>query len=165
MSASTKSQHKAAVRKNSYSFKYNFSAPTLPSSSTQLSKVWYKTAVILILKFIGAIVDQSYDIYMIVFLANKGQSTFAVFFLLADLLPAVLIMWQIFLNNKKKCSWNILCYCCHPINMLIRPMIVFWEHIKPKTNNEDTCMTSKQKILDVCIKCLNNTKSHQFRSH
>jgi hypothetical protein len=94
-------------------------------------------------KFIGAIIDQTYDIHMIIFLVNQGQNIFALLFLLADLIPGLLIAWQKFVINEKRWKWKILLFVFHPANMLVWPIIVA---VRPNKKNQNTFEVKKTSI-------------------
>jgi hypothetical protein len=68
--------------------------------------------------FTGALVDQGYDLAMIVTLVIHGENTFALLFILTDFTPGMLTMWQRY-RMDKKWNWNTLSLCCHPINMIV----------------------------------------------
>ena len=88
---------------------------------------------LILIKFIGAIIDQTYDIHMVIFLLNKNENAFAVLFLLADIIPGLLIAWQKF--SEKGLSVKIALFCFHPINVLVWPIIVA---LKPNERNQNT---------------------------
>ena len=90
----------------------------------RISKSTYTEFVHLILwKFVFAIVDQSYDISMVVLLFGTNQLVFGSLFLMSDLTPALPVMWQIFAQNKHQ-KWKIPLFACHPVNMILWPIIV-----------------------------------------
>ena len=59
----------------------------MPPTTSDLSKSDYLTRIKLFVKICLTLLDQIYDIYMVVDLFNKSHPFFALLFLLVDILP------------------------------------------------------------------------------
>ena len=59
----------------------------------------------LIIKTVAVLIDQVTDLILIGTLFLLGQYWLAGFYLTADILPAIIIMWQKFLTER---SWKVL---------------------------------------------------------
>ena len=79
---------------------------------------------LILFKFIGALVDQIYDIFMIVSLILINQYILALLFFLTDFVPGVFTVWQKYLSENKIWRKSYLFLVCHPINMIVWPLIV-----------------------------------------
>ena len=79
---------------------------------------------LILFKFIGALVDQIYDIFMIVSLILINQYILALLFFLTDFVPGVFTVWQKYLSENKTWRKSHLLLVCHPINMIVWPLIV-----------------------------------------
>jgi len=49
---------------------------------------------------------------------------------LTDLLPAAFVMWQRFVANGNQWKWNILFLSCHPLNMVVWPLVAAFKPSK-----------------------------------
>ncbi len=92
--------------------------------SVQSKSDYLQKLQLILLKFIGALNDQCYDIYIVVDLLGSGHYFFALFFIVADLSPALFIMRQQYIFHQRIWRWRILYFAFHPINMLIWPLFV-----------------------------------------
>jgi hypothetical protein len=79
---------------------------------------------LILFKFIGALVDQIYDIFMIVSLILINQYILALLFFLTDFVPGLFTVWQKYLSENKIWRKSYLLLVCHPINMIVWPLIV-----------------------------------------
>jgi hypothetical protein len=79
---------------------------------------------LILFKFIGALVDQIYDIFMIVSLILINQYILALLFFLTDFVPGLFTVWQKCLSENKIWRKSYLLLVCHPINMIVWPLIV-----------------------------------------
>jgi hypothetical protein len=79
---------------------------------------------LILFKFIGALVDQIYDIFMIVSLILINQYILALLFFLTDFVPGLFTVWQKYLSKNKIWRKSYLLLVCHPINMIVWPLIV-----------------------------------------
>ena len=79
---------------------------------------------LILFKFIGALVDQIYDIFMIVSLILINQNILALLFFLTDFVPGLFTVWQKYLSENKIWRKSYLLLVCHPINMIVWPLIV-----------------------------------------
>ena len=79
---------------------------------------------LILFKFIGALVDQIYDIFMIVSLILINQYILALLFFLTDFVPGLFTVWQKYLSENKTWRKSYLLLVCHPINMIVWPLIV-----------------------------------------
>ena len=95
---------------------------TVPNSNLPTAKSYRMRLQLILIKFVSAVVDQSFDLYMINILLTKNQPIFAFFYLLTDLIPGLFTMWQRYQNANFKWNWTILALCCHPINMIVWPV-------------------------------------------
>ena len=79
---------------------------------------------LILFKFIGALVDQIYDIFMIASLILINQNILALLFFLTDFVPGLFTVWQKYLSENKTWRKSYLLLVCHPINMIVWPLIV-----------------------------------------
>ena len=79
---------------------------------------------LILFKFIGALVDQIYDIFMIVSLILINQYILALLFFLTDFVPGLFTVWQKYLSENKIWRKSYFLLVCHPINMIVWPLIV-----------------------------------------
>ena len=99
-----------------------------------MSRTTYRTRLLMIFwKLAYAVIDQIYDISVVVFLVKEGRLVLASLILLVDLVPGFLIMWNKFNINQRKCSGSIFLFICHPVNMIVWPLFVAW---KPTDQNK-----------------------------
>jgi hypothetical protein len=82
---------------------------------------------LVIFKFLGAIVDQVYDLYLITSLVKKNETVFALLFFLSDFVPGLFTVWQSYLSENKRWKKKHLLLCCHPMNMIVWPLIVAFD--------------------------------------
>ncbi len=110
----------------------------LTSATNTVSRKEYLFQCQLILfKFIGALVDQIYDIFMIVSLILINQYLLALLFFLTDFVPGLFTVWQKYLAENKTWRNGHLLLVCHPINMIVWPLIVvFYPSEKNRTQLE-----------------------------
>jgi hypothetical protein len=85
-------------------------------------------------KFFGALVDQVYDLYLIASLLKKNEPIFALLVFLSDLVPGLFTVWQSYLSENKRWKKKHLLLCCHPINMILWPIIVALDPTTKKKN-------------------------------
>jgi hypothetical protein len=90
---------------------------------------------LILVKFIGALVDQIYDIFMIVSLLVINQHILAFLFFLTDFVPGLFTVWQKYLSEKKTWRKSHLLLLCHPVNMIVWPLIVVF-HPSDKNKNQ-----------------------------
>ncbi len=81
---------------------------------------------LILFKFIGALVDQIYDIFMIVSLILINQNILALLFFLTDFVPGLFTVWQKYLSENKTWRKSYLLLLCHPVNMIVWPLIIFF---------------------------------------
>ena len=77
---------------------------------------------LILLNFVGAVIDQSYDLYMVTSLLILKQNTFAILFLMADIIPGVFTVLQKYFSSNKVWNHKMLLLACHPINMVVWPI-------------------------------------------
>jgi hypothetical protein len=85
-------------------------------------------------KFFGAVVDQAYDIYLIISLTIAKEHIFALLFFLTDFVPGLFTVWQSYLRENKTLKKKHLLLCCHPLNMILWPIIVAFDPNTKKKN-------------------------------
>ncbi len=98
-------------------------------------------------KFIGALVDQIYDIFMIVSLILINQNILALLFFLTDFVPGVFTVWQKYLSENKIWRKSYLLLVCHPINMIVWPLIVVFYPSEKNRNQLEVFLNFKQFCL------------------
>jgi len=100
-------------------------------------------------KFFGAIVDQVYDLYLIVSLIRENEPVFALLFFLSDFVPGLFTVWQSYLSENKTYKNKHLLLCCHPFNMIVWPLIVAFDPNKKKTTQLEVLPKFKQQMFYV----------------
>ncbi len=105
------------------------------SKDTSPRKEYLFQCQLILVKFIGALVDQIYDIFMIVSLFVINQYILAFLFFLTDFLPGLFTVWQKYLSENKTWSKSHLLLLCHPVNMIVWPLIVVF-HPSDKNKNQ-----------------------------
>jgi hypothetical protein len=105
------------------------------SAKKTVSRKYYLFLCQLILvNFIGALVDQIYDMFMIVSLILINQYTLAFLFFLTDFVPGLFTVWQKYLSEDQRWRKSYLLLLCHPINMVVWPLIVVFRPTEKNKN-------------------------------
>ena len=94
------------------------------ATNTVSRKEYLIQCQLILFQFIGALVDQIYDIFMIVSLILINQYILALLFFLTDFVPGLFTVWQKYLSENKIWRKSYLLLVCHPINMIVWPLIV-----------------------------------------
>ena len=102
---------------------------------------------LILFKFIGALVDQIYDIFMIVSLILINQNILALLFFLTDFVPGLFTVWQKYLSENKIWRKSYLLLVCHPINMIVWPLIVVFYPSDKNRNQLEVYLNFKQFCL------------------
>jgi hypothetical protein len=71
----------------------------------------YLKTIMLLFKTLTIVTDQVIDTIMVVTLLIMQEYWFAVVYLMVDLLPAAIIMWQKFQNDRNWSFWVCLFFC------------------------------------------------------
>jgi hypothetical protein len=71
----------------------------------------YLKKIMLLFKTLTIVTDQVIDIIMVVTLLFMQEYWFAVVYLMVDLLPAAIIMWQKFQADRNWSFWVCLIFC------------------------------------------------------
>ena len=95
--------------------------------------------------FLFSLFDQFFDTKIMIVLLSKGHPIPALLFLLTDLLPGVIFMLRLLHRDNWKWNWKRLLYSCHPINMIVWPIIVI---CNPSEKNK--AMIQVRKIYCQC---------------
>jgi hypothetical protein len=104
------------------------------SKKTVSRKHYLFLCQLILVNFIGALVDQIYDMFMIVSLILINQYTLAFLFFLTDFAPGLFTVWQKYLSEDQRWSKSYLLLLCHPINMVVWPLIVVF---RPTDKNKN----------------------------
>ncbi len=119
-----------------------------PSAMATNSRKEYLYGCQLILfKFIGALVDQIYDIFMIISLILINQYILALLFFLTDFVPGLFTVWQKYLSENKIWRKSYVLLLCHPINMIVWPLIVVFYPSDENKNQLEVYFNFKQIVL------------------
>jgi len=102
---------------------------------------------LILLKFIGALVDQIYDIFMIVSLILIKQYILALLFFLTDFVPGLFTVWQKYLSENQTWRKSYFLLLCHPINMIIWPLIVVFRPNEGNKNQLEVFLNFKHLVL------------------
>jgi hypothetical protein len=80
---------------------------------------------------------------MIISLLLINQKTLAFLFFLTDFVPGLFTVWQKYLFENKTWRKSNLFLLCHPVNMIVWPLIVVF-HPSEKNKNQLEVFNSKQ---------------------
>jgi hypothetical protein len=78
----------------------------------------------ILLNFLFALENQSFNLCLVILLFLKCQTTFAILLCLVEFLPGVFTVWQKYLSECQTWNKKVICLWCHPANVIVWPLKV-----------------------------------------